>query len=101
MIICFGFDCQAVYDSEFEYQTYDECVAEAVGVTEYMQLIFPASAGEIHCWDRETFNIFEGLSFQLFVGGKLDEYTQTAVTNTLVEGFNYLRIKAEFYGVVF
>jgi|MDSY01.1.fsa_nt_gb hypothetical protein len=59
MIICFGFDCQAVYDSEFEYQTYDECVAEAVGVTEYMQLIFPASSGEIHCWDRETFNIFE------------------------------------------
>ena len=48
MIICFGFDCQAVYDSEFEYQTYDECRAEAVGVTEYMQLIFPASSGEIH-----------------------------------------------------
>ena len=50
--------------------------------------------------DAETFNIFEGLSFQLFVGGKLDEYTQTAITNTLTEGFNYLRIKAEFYGVV-
>tara|TARA_A100001515_G_C4508207_1_gene189137 strand:+ start:353 stop:691 length:339 start_codon:yes stop_codon:yes gene_type:complete len=50
--------------------------------------------------DAETFNIFEGLSFQLFVGGKLDEYTQTAITNTLTEGFNYLRIKSEFYGVV-
>ena len=59
MIICFGFDCQAVYDSEFQYDTYDQCVAAAVGVTEYMQLIFPASSGEIHCWDRETFSIFE------------------------------------------
>ena len=59
MIICFGVDCQAVYDSEFEYETYDDCITEAVGVTQYMQLLFPASAGEIHCWDRETFSSFE------------------------------------------
>ena len=59
MIICFGVDCQAVYDFEFEYETYDDCITEAVGVTQYMQLLFPASAGEIHCWDRETFSSFE------------------------------------------
>jgi len=51
--------------------------------------------------DAKTFNIFEGMSFQLFIGGKVDEFTQKAIQNTLVEGFNYLRIKAEFYGVVF
>jgi hypothetical protein len=51
--------------------------------------------------DAKTFNIFEGMSFQLFIGEGVDEFTQLAIKNTLIEGFNYLRIKAEFYGVVF
>ena len=58
IIICFGLDCQAIYE-EFEYENYDKCISEAYGVSEYMKLTFPTSAGEVHCLDKQQFTDFE------------------------------------------
>ena len=58
IIICFGLDCQAIYE-EFEYENYDRCISEAYGVSEYMKLTFPTSAGEVHCLDKQQFTDFE------------------------------------------
>ena len=55
MIICFAEDaCQAVFDLT-EFQTYDECMAQAVPVSRYMQDVYMSSAGEIHCLSEEDY----------------------------------------------
>ena len=59
MIICLGVDCQAIYNSDYPYETYDQCLTEAIEVTGYMPMLFPSTSGEIHCMDKETFSIFE------------------------------------------
>ncbi len=58
IIICFGADCRAIFE-KFDYQTYDQCISEAIVVTEYMKQTFPTSSGQIHCWDESQFNEFK------------------------------------------
>ncbi len=49
MIICFAEDtCQAVFDAT-QFNTYDECMAQAVPVSRYMRDVYTTSSGEIHC----------------------------------------------------
>ena len=47
MIICFAEDtCQAVFDAA-QFNTYDECMAQALPVSRYMRDVYTTSAGEI------------------------------------------------------
>jgi hypothetical protein len=55
MIICFAEDaCQAVFDAA-EFQTYDQCMAQALPVSRYMRDVYTSSAGEIHCLDEKDY----------------------------------------------
>jgi hypothetical protein len=67
MIICFAEDtCQAVFDAA-QFNTYDECMAQAMPVSRYMRDVYTASAGEIHCLDEKDY-----AEYKLFIdnGGK-------------------------------
>ena len=67
MIICFAEDtCQAVFDAT-QFNTYDECMAQALPVSRYMGEVYTNSAGEIHCLDEKDY-----AEYQLFIdnGGK-------------------------------
>ena len=55
LIICFAEDtCQAVFDAA-QFNTYDECMAQAVPVSRYMRDVYTTSAGEIHCLDEKDY----------------------------------------------
>ena len=55
MIICFAEDtCQAVFDAS-QFNTYDECMAQALPVSRYMRDVYTTSAGEIHCLDEKDY----------------------------------------------
>ena len=59
MIICFAEDtCTAVFDAT-AFQTYDQCMAQAVPVTNYMRDLYPTSAGEIHCLDEKDYATYK------------------------------------------
>ena len=53
MIICFAEDtCQAVFDAT-QFDTYDQCMAQALPVSRYMRDVYATSSGEIHCLNSE------------------------------------------------
>ena len=53
MIICFAEDaCQAVFDYT-KFDTYDQCMAQAVPISSYMKDTYVTSAGEIHCLSED------------------------------------------------
>ena len=59
MIICFAEDaCQAVFDAT-EYQTYDQCMTQAVPVVNYMREVYTNSSGEIHCLSEQDFQLYK------------------------------------------
>ena len=59
MIICFAEDtCQAVFDAT-QFNTYDECMAQALPVSRYMRDVYTTSAGEIHCLNSEETAIYQ------------------------------------------
>ena len=58
IIICFGADCRAIYE-EFNYESYEACISEAYGVSNYMQQTFPTSSGKVYCWDEDQFELFK------------------------------------------
>ena len=67
MIICFAEDaCQAVFDTT-QFNSYDECMTQAVPVSKYMKEVYTASAGEIHCLNQE-----EAAQYKAFIdnGGR-------------------------------
>ncbi len=67
MIICFAEDaCQAVFDAA-EFQTYDQCMAQALPVSRYMRDVYTNSSGEIHCLSEKDY-----AEYKLFIenGGK-------------------------------
>jgi len=59
MIICFGADCEALFNKEHTYDSYNVCYQEAIENANFMRQMFPSSAGEVHCWDEERFKLFE------------------------------------------
>lgn len=59
MIICFGADCEAVFDKQSTFETYDSCYSTALQTTQYMKQMYPQSSGEIHCWNDEQVGVFE------------------------------------------
>ena len=59
MIICFGTDCEAVYDKLTTFNSYNECYNTAVQSATYMKEMFPQTSGEIHCWNQDQMAIFE------------------------------------------
>ena len=59
MIICFSEDaCQAVFDAT-KFNTYDECMAQAVPVSLYMRDVYTDSSGEIHCLSEEDYAVYK------------------------------------------
>jgi len=59
MIICFGTDCEAVFDPNTYFESYDTCYGAALQTTEMMRQMYPQSSGEIHCWNEDQLAIFE------------------------------------------
>ena len=59
MIICFGADCEAVFDPNTYFESYDNCYVTALQTTEMMRQMYPQSSGEIHCWNKDQLAIFE------------------------------------------
>ena len=67
MIICFAEDtCQAVFDAA-QFNTYDQCMAQALPVSRYMRDVYTTSSGEIHCLSQDDYT-----EYKLFIdnGGK-------------------------------
>jgi len=58
MIICFGGNCQAIWENTFNWDTLDECVEASLPVKSYMMDIYPSSSGEIYCMSKEQFEDF-------------------------------------------
>ncbi len=59
MIICFSEDaCQAVFDAN-EFNSYNDCMASAVPVSQYMQEVYSNTSGEIHCLNQTDIKIFQ------------------------------------------
>jgi len=67
MIICFAEDtCTAVFDAT-QFNTYDQCMEQALPVSRYMREVYTTSAGEIHCLDQKDY-----AEYKLFIdnGGR-------------------------------
>ncbi len=55
MIICFAEDtCTAIFDAT-RFNTYDQCMEQALPVSRYMKDVYTTSAGEIHCLDEKDY----------------------------------------------
>tara|TARA_B100000927_G_scaffold2797_1_gene2173 strand:+ start:214 stop:483 length:270 start_codon:yes stop_codon:yes gene_type:complete len=59
MIICFGAECDAIFDPATYFESYDTCYITALQTTQYMQQLYPQSSGEIYCWNPDQMAIFE------------------------------------------
>ena len=59
MIICFGTDCEAVFDPGTYFETYSTCYETALYTTQVMREMYPTSSGEIHCWNEDQIQIFQ------------------------------------------
>ena len=59
MIICFGAECEAVFDPTTTFNDYNTCYSTALQTTQYMKQMYPQSAGEIHCFDPEQLSQFQ------------------------------------------
>ena len=66
VIICFGVDCQAVYEQTL-YDTHAARYEVAKQTTQFMQQMYPQSSGEVHCFDEHEFSAFQKM---LEDGGK-------------------------------
>ena len=59
MIICFGADCDAVFDPSVTFNTYNDCYTVALQTSSYMQQLYPNSSGEIQCYDEQQVADFQ------------------------------------------
>ena len=59
MIICFGAECESVFDPTTYFDSYDSCYSTALETTQYMRQTFPQSSGEIHCYNEEQLSLFQ------------------------------------------
>tara|TARA_B100000470_G_C19625158_1_gene317223 strand:- start:52 stop:297 length:246 start_codon:yes stop_codon:yes gene_type:complete len=66
IILCFGANCQAIWEKHY-YPSIEECITASAPVKIYMMDAYPESAGEIHCM---TEGIFEDYVQFLENGGK-------------------------------
>ena len=67
MIICFGAECDAVFDPTTHFNSYDTCYVTALQTTQFMQQMYPDSSGEVHCFTEDQFSEFQ---LMLENGGK-------------------------------
>ena len=59
MIICFAQDtCTAIFDTA-EYNTYNECMVQAMPLSKYMMEVYQNTAGEIHCLDEDEYSQYK------------------------------------------
>ena len=54
IIICFGANCQAIWEKNY-YPSIEECVTASAPVKIYMMDVYPNSSGEIHCMTEGEF----------------------------------------------
>ena len=54
IILCFGANCQAIWEKNY-YPSIEECITASAPVKQYMMDVYPDSAGEIHCMTEKTF----------------------------------------------
>ena len=58
VIICFGVDCQAIFE-ETPYERYDLCMETAASTAQYMQYTFPESSGNVDCITEREFELLK------------------------------------------
>jgi len=54
VMICWGMDCQTIYEQTL-YDTENECLEQAAVVTNYAQQTYPDTSGQIWCLTTEEF----------------------------------------------
>ena len=67
MIICFAEDtCTAIFDTA-QFNSYNECMAQAIPVSRYMQDVYANTAGEIQCLNEQDY-----VKYKIYIdnGGK-------------------------------
>ena len=57
VILCFGADCQAIFEQD-TYQRYDLCMETAAVTRGYMMETYPMSSGAIYCMTEAEFEVF-------------------------------------------
>jgi len=57
IIICFGANCEAIWEKNY-YSSIEECVTASAPAKTYMMDTYPDSAGEIHCMGKKEFDEF-------------------------------------------
>ena len=55
IIICFGTDCNAIWEQTW-YSSMDDCLNASQNVKNFMVKQYPTSAGEIYCMSEPEFN---------------------------------------------
>ena len=55
IILCFGANCQAIWEKHY-YPSIEECITASAPVKIYMMDAYPESAGEIHCMTEDAFD---------------------------------------------
>ena len=54
VMICWGTDCQTMYE-EFLYDKYEDCLTQAAIVSDYAQMTYPNSTGQVYCLTEKEF----------------------------------------------
>ena len=59
MIICFAEDaCTAIFDTT-KFDSYNQCMLQAMPASEFMRDAYPSSAGEIHCLNEDEYSQYK------------------------------------------
>ncbi len=54
IIICFGANCQSIWDKQ-QYSNVNDCLAASGPVKDYMIQAYPTSTGKIYCMTQDEF----------------------------------------------
>ncbi len=53
-MICWGTECSTMYE-QFLYENENDCLTEAAIVSDYAQMTYPGSTGQIYCLNENEF----------------------------------------------
>ncbi len=54
IMICWGTECSTMYE-QFLYENENDCLTEAAIVSDYAQMTYPGSTGQIYCLNENEF----------------------------------------------
>lgn len=57
VMICWGTECQTMYE-QYLYEKESDCLTEAAIVSDYAQMTYPGTTGQIYCLNEDEFKIW-------------------------------------------